>query len=127
MRSTPSDLSRELEEVLSAAREEFIADLPARISKIDALLADLGTPDLPPPDAAAAPVALRHEMHRIAGICGTIGFTDLARDGARAEEILRPLATGAAAPQDATRLGAAAEAVTRVRAGLLRAAPPAGS
>jgi hypothetical protein len=122
MRSKSSDLARELAAILSAARAEFMAALPQRIALIDGLLSDLeggGAPD-PARDTQAALVALRSEMHRIAGLCGSIGLEGLSRSGTAAEEVLRPFATARDTPGDPAALAPAIAAVHEVRAGLLR-------
>jgi HPt (histidine-containing phosphotransfer) domain-containing protein len=118
MRSKSSDLARELEAILAAARAEFMSALPQRIASVDALLADVACDDAAAREAALS--TLRSEMHRIAGIGGSIGLRDLSVEATRAEEVLRPLATGAAPVCDGQALAEAAEAVQAVRDGLLR-------
>ncbi|MFW5642120.1 MAG: Hpt domain-containing protein, partial [Roseicyclus sp.] len=115
MRSESGDLERELRAILGAARAEFLAALPERIAQIDALLGDLERGG----DVATL-AALRAETHRIAGLCGSIGLDPLAREGTRAEEVLRPLALGTA-PAESAALGRARDAVLAVRAGLVMA------
>lgn len=118
MRSKSSDLARELEAILAAARAEFMAALPQRIASVDALLAEVAGDDAGA--RAAALTTLRTETHRIAGIGGSIGLRDLSLEATRAEEVLRPLATGAAPVSDAQALAEATAAVRAVRDGLLR-------
>jgi HPt (histidine-containing phosphotransfer) domain-containing protein len=127
MRSNSSDLERQLDAILSAARAEFVGSLSNRIALIDSLLSDLDPAAAGGDRVGDALAALRSEMHRIAGLCGSIGMADLSREGMAAEEALRPLATGVVPPEEAEALAEAREAVAAVRAllvGLGRVATP---
>jgi chemotaxis protein histidine kinase CheA len=73
-----------IEEVLAAARADFVALARAAMGRVEALATHADATD-----AAQALEAVRQEFHRIQGSAGTFGFGRLTRQAAAAQLLMR--------------------------------------
>ncbi len=95
----PSDMS-EMSEALRAAlapiRQNFVASVPERVAIITSSLDAIAAGS----DLDSALFNLRSEIHKIAGIAGSIGFQNLGDLSAETDTALRALISGDDAAPD---------------------------
>ncbi len=122
---------KRISEELASLREAFVAALPAKIQRLEQLLAEC-TDTLPA--GASLPgeawQAINLAVHSLAGSGGTFGFKQVGEAASALEQVLAPLLNGAARP-DPDILQRVQAGVAAIRAasrepptGLVRLTPP---
>ena len=84
------EMSEALMAALAPIRMSFINSAPDRVREINASLSAIGQGD----DVNGALCGLRTEVHKIAGVAGSIGFPHLGEISAKADSALRGLIDG---------------------------------
>ncbi len=84
------EMSEALRAALAPIRDSFIASVPDRIVEINGCLSALTAGE----DPIKTLSNLRTEVHKIAGIAGSIGFQNLGQTSAKADSALRALIDG---------------------------------